>query len=67
VAYGDRGTAMLRQALLTRPPDFDFSRSYQLILDCYLMGQINEAQWQRHLEDEHFAAWVTRRQREARR
>lgn len=33
---------------------------YALLLACYRSGQMNERQWQRHLEDEVFAAWVNR-------
>jgi hypothetical protein len=31
---------------------------YQLILDCYRSGQMSERQWQAHLQDAAFAAWV---------
>jgi hypothetical protein len=31
---------------------------YDLILACYRSGQMTEQQWQEHLKDEHFAAWV---------
>lgn len=37
----------------------------ELLLACYLSGQINERQWQEHLRDDFFAAWVKRRLREA--
>ena len=31
---------------------------YALILACYFSGQMTEAQWQEHLQDEVFARWV---------
>lgn len=33
---------------------------YSLIMECYKSGQITEKQWQEHLKDELFAAWVKR-------
>lgn len=36
--------------------------TYQLILDCYLSGQISESQWILHLKNENFARWVDRKQ-----
>lgn len=35
--------------------------SYELLLDCYKSGQITEQQWQSHLKDEVFKAWLTKR------
>lgn len=32
--------------------------TYALLLACYRSGQMSERQWQSHLEDEVFAAWV---------
>jgi len=37
------------------------SNAYAMILDCYRSGQISERQWQEHLKDEVFAAWVRAR------
>lgn len=34
---------------------------YQLLLQCYLSGQISEKQWQEHLKDEAFAEWLDNR------
>lgn len=34
--------------------------TYALLLACYRSGQISPAQWQEHLRDEVFAAWVKR-------
>ena len=34
---------------------------YQMLLDCYLSGQINERQWSEHKRDEIFAAWLKKR------
>lgn len=31
---------------------------YQLLLECYLSGQMSEAQWQQHLQDKVFAVWL---------
>lgn len=31
---------------------------YQQIYDCYRSGQMSAAQWNEHLKDEVFAAWV---------
>lgn len=39
------------------------STRYDLVLACYLTGQMSERQWQEHLKDEHFAAWVKRNAR----
>lgn len=39
----------------------DGSREYELLLQAYKSGQITEAQWRRHLdEDPAFAAFVQR-------
>lgn len=38
--------------------------SYELVLKCYLAGQIPEAAWAEHLQDEVFAAFVQRRMAE---
>jgi len=46
-----------------RPHDPEFSTSYELLLACYLSGQVSERQWTEHLKDEHFAAWIARRER----
>ena len=32
--------------------------NYELIWLCCISGQISERQWQEHLKDEIFAAWV---------
>jgi len=32
--------------------------TYALLLACYRSGQITPAQWQEHLRDEVFAAWL---------
>jgi len=34
---------------------------YALLLECYRSGQMSEAEWQQHLQDELFAAWLKRR------
>jgi hypothetical protein len=34
---------------------------YDLLLQCYLSGQMSEAEWQSHLQDEVFAAWLKSR------
>lgn len=34
------------------------SSRYDLVLACWKSGQMSERQWQEHLKDEHFAAWV---------
>lgn len=31
---------------------------YEALLACYRSGQISERQWQEHLKDELFRAWV---------
>lgn len=31
---------------------------FSLLLECYRSGQMSEAQWQGHLQNEMFAAWV---------
>ncbi len=36
------------------------SSDYRLILACYRSGQISSRQWQEHMRDEVFAAWVQR-------
>lgn len=33
-------------------------REYELVLDCYRSGQMSERQWQEHLKDEVFDAWL---------
>jgi hypothetical protein len=33
-------------------------KTYELLLQCYRSGQISERQWQEHLKDEAFAAWI---------
>lgn len=33
---------------------------YALLLACYRSGQISERQWQEHLKDEVFRAWLKR-------
>jgi len=33
---------------------------YALLLECYRAGQMSEAEWQQHLQDELFAAWLKR-------
>lgn len=34
--------------------------SYHRLIACYLSGQIGERQWQEHLRDEVFLAWLKR-------
>lgn len=34
--------------------------SRELILACYQSGQMSERQWQEHLKDETFRAWLSR-------
>jgi hypothetical protein len=34
---------------------------YALLLECYRSGQMTETEWQQHLQDELFAAWLKRR------
>lgn len=34
---------------------------YEALLACYLSGQVSEPQWQEHLKDEVFSAWVKAR------
>ena len=34
---------------------------YQLLLECYLSGQMTEKQWQEHLKDEGFSEWLENR------
>jgi len=38
---------------------------FENLLMCYRSGQMLEAEWQEHLRDEMFAAWVKRRYAEA--
>lgn len=38
---------------------------FETVLACYRSGQISEPQWQEHLRDELFAAWLKRHLREA--
>jgi hypothetical protein len=33
---------------------------YALLFECYRSGQMSEAEWQQHLRDELFAAWLKR-------
>lgn len=40
------------------------AQSYRLLLDCYHTGQLTEKQWNEHLKDEQFAAWVERQERD---
>jgi hypothetical protein len=54
----------LSAALPSRDPQ-DFSHSYELLWQCFLSGQINSRQWDEHLKDELFAAWVVRQERRA--
>jgi len=35
---------------------------YALLWECYRSGQMSEAEWQEHLRDQLFAAWVKRRE-----
>ncbi len=37
---------------------------YQMILDCYRSGQIDEARWQIHLGNPEFKKWVDSREGE---
>jgi hypothetical protein len=32
--------------------------NYQALLACYQSGQITDHQWQQHLKDQVFAAWL---------
>lgn len=34
---------------------------YNLLLQCYLSGQMSEAEWQQHLLDDVFRAWLKRK------
>ena len=34
---------------------------YESLLVCYRSGQMSESQWQAHLKDEVFRAWLKRR------
>lgn len=36
------------------------AHSYELLLACYLSGQISDSQWQEHLRDDVFRAWLKR-------
>lgn len=36
------------------------SHGYSIMLTCYLSGQVSERQWQEHLNDEVFRAWIKR-------
>ncbi len=31
---------------------------YEALLACYRSGQVSDFQWQQHLQDEVFAAWL---------
>lgn len=33
--------------------------NFELLLACYKSGQVSEYQWQEHLKDADFAAWLT--------
>lgn len=33
---------------------------YELLLACYRSGQISERQWQQHLKDANFFAWLNK-------
>jgi hypothetical protein len=35
--------------------------NYELLLQCYRSGQIAESQWQAHLKDEVFKAWLVKK------
>jgi len=35
-------------------------RHHRLLLDCYLSGQVSEAQWQEHLKDRDFAEFIAK-------
>ena len=35
---------------------------YELLLQCYLSGQMTESEWQEHLRDHVFVAWLKRRE-----
>lgn len=35
--------------------------NYQLLLECYLSGQVSEWQWAEHLKDEVFRQWLKRK------
>lgn len=34
---------------------------FDMLYMCYLSGQMSETQWQNHLHDQKFAAWVRRK------
>jgi len=34
---------------------------FELLLMCYKSGQVSERQWQEHLKDADFAAWMAKR------
>lgn len=34
------------------------THNYELLLQCYRSGQMSEAQWNEHLKDEVFKAWL---------
>lgn len=36
--------------------------NYQILLECYRSGQIDEQLWQEHMRDEVFRAWLKRHQ-----
>jgi len=33
--------------------------NFELLLACYKSGQVSERQWQEHLKDADFAAWMS--------
>lgn len=43
--------------LLRQPFENDRLKLYDSLYDCYRSGQMSEAQWQEHLEDNHFNKW----------
>lgn len=49
-------------------PDYRTSKEppmseYAAILACYRSGQVSERQWQEHMRDEVFAAWVRKQEK----
>ena len=56
------GEAMMSQLEKSRGEIADLTKrltdSWPMVLACYRSGQVSEAQWQQHLADPVFAAWV---------
>lgn len=58
--FGDKAYGLRRAHLYLESYELSLRRpaSYELLLACFKSGQVSERQWQEHLKDEHFAAWV---------